>query len=236
MKQVSKNIETTSDAQAKFAVREAYRTIRNNISLSLIKSGCKVVLFTSALQGEGKTITSSNVAFSMSQTGKRVLLIDADLRLPRVHRALKLDNEKGLSNVLGQLCTFEEAVCHTKYSDLDVLTAGIKVPNPAELLVSDALRELLEVMKERYDYIFIDTPPVCAVSDALPLVKLTDGVILVVRQNFCTHPAVKQALEAFRMIEAKVLGAVLNSADTEDTSASYSKYGYGEGFAEVETE
>ena len=226
MSQFAKNTEPMLDSQVKFAVREAYRAIRTNINLSLIKDGCKIVVFTSALQGEGKTVTSSNVAFSMSQTEKRVLLIDADLRLPRVHRTMKLPNEKGLSNVLGRLCSFEEAVCHTKYADFDILTAGVRVPNPAELLSGSAMKALLEQLSEQYDYIFIDTPPVCVVSDAFPLVKMTDGVVLVVRQNFCTHPAIQQALDGFRMIEAKVLGVVLNSADVQQHNGSYGKHNY----------
>ena len=213
-----------------FTVREAYRTIRTNIRLSVIKDGCRKIVFTSSIQGEGKTITASNVAFSMSQTEMKVLLIDADLRLSRVHKVLKLTNEKGLSNVLGRLCTFEEAVCHTKYSHLDVLCSGMKVPNPAELLASDSMKALLDQLEELYDCIIIDTPPLNLVSDAMPIIKMTDGVILVVRQNYATYPGVSRMIENLNLVDAKILGMVLNSVDSKEFSYSYKnsyKNGYG---------
>ena len=215
-----------------FAVREAYRTIRTNICLSVIKEGCRKIVFTSSVQGEGKTVTASNVAFSMSQTDMKVLLIDADLRLSRVHKILKLTNEKGLSNVLGRLCTFEEAVCHTKYTNLDVLCAGMKVPNPAELLASESMQKLLDKLGEIYDCIIVDTPPLNLVSDAMPIIKMTDGVIIVVRQNYATYPGVQQVVEGLKMVDAKILGMVLNSVDSKEFSYSYKNgYGYGYGYS-----
>ncbi|MBQ9543706.1 MAG: CpsD/CapB family tyrosine-protein kinase [Clostridia bacterium] len=216
-----------------FTVREAYRTIRTNIRLSVIKDGCRKIVFTSSIQGEGKTVTASNVAFSMSQTETKVLIIDADLRLSKVHKVLRVPNEKGLSNVLGRLCTFDEAVCHTKYSHLDVLCAGMKVPNPAELLASESMKELLDQLGEIYDCIIIDTPPVNLVSDAIPIIRMTDGVILVVRQNYATYPGVSHMVENLKLVDAKILGMVLNSVDSKEFSYSYRnsyKNGYGYGY------
>ncbi len=228
---MNQNVKTQEDLRASrnlFAVKEAYRAIRTNIALSFAKDGCKRIVFTSPVEGEGKTVTSSNVAFSMSQTESKVLLIDADLRRPRVHRVLKLRNEKGLSNVLGRLCGFEDAVTHTKYNNLDVLTAGMKVPNPAEILAGEAMQNLLETLSQCYDYIIIDTPPVNMVSDAYPVIKMTDGVIIVVRQNYSTYPALQKTVDDFKRVDAKILGVVLNSAEGDKVAerGGYNHYAY----------
>lgn len=204
-----------------FSVREAYRSIRTNINLFLNKSGCKKLVFTSALQGEGKTVTSCNIAFSMAQTDARVLLIDSDMRRPRVHRVMKLPNGLGLSDILSGKCSFEDGVSHTKYAKLDVITSGSRVFNPAELLGSEAIGQLLAEAEKHYDCILLDAPPVNVVSDVLPVAKMTDGVVLVVRQRYSTVPVVKKAVQSFRSIGANILGVVLNFADIRDYQEEY---------------
>ena len=221
-----------------FAVREAYRSIRTNINLFLNKSGCKKLVFTSALQGEGKTVTSCNIAFSMAQTEARVLFIDTDMRRPRVHRVMKLPNGLGLSDILSGKCSLEEGVSHTKYAKLDVITAGSRAFNPAELLASEAMERLLAEAEKQYDCILLDAPPVNVVSDVLPVAKMADGVVLVVRQKYSTVPVVKKAVQSLRAIGANILGVVLNFADIRDYQEEYQggrgyrytrRYGYGYG-------
>ena len=148
-----------------FAVREAYKTLRTNIRF-LRDHKCKRISITSGLSGEGKSITLTNLAISLAEDGQRVLLIDADMRRPALSRLLMESATPGLSEILSGQASVQEAVREELYSNLDVIFAGDVPPNPSELLGSNAMRELIDTMSERYDYILVDTPPVGMVSDA----------------------------------------------------------------------
>ncbi len=221
--------ENEKDKLLSFSVKEAYKAIRTNIVLSVIKDGCKTITFTSPLPSEGKSTTISNVAVSLSKAFYKVLLIDCDLLKPRLHRTFKIKNLSGLSNVLSKLSTFEESVqVLDDYSGLHVLTSGIAVPNPSEMLGSERMKEMIEELSSKYDFILIDTPPLNVLSDGLHLARISDGVVMVVRQGHSTQDEVKQALNSLQFISAKVLGIVYNGAGNESgkKSAKYGAYGH----------
>lgn len=200
-----------------FSVKEAYKAIRTNIALSIMKDGCKRIVFTSAIPSEGKSTTALNVAVSVAQAYTRVLLIDCDLRKPRMHRALRLPNNVGVTNVLSGLSTLEQAIQKSKFDNLDVLSSGLLAPNPSEMLASERMKNMLDELSETYDYIILDTPPINVVADALPLIKISDGVVFVTRQNYSTHGEFQAALSKLEFINAKIIGVVVNCSSEYET-------------------
>lgn len=204
-----------------FATKEAYKTARTNIRFSLSSGrGCKKVIVTSASPGEGKTTTCLNLAIAFAQTDAKVLIIDADLRKPRINRHLSIERENGLSDLLGGLIEINTAIKRCERHNLDCITAGQIPPNPAELLSSPEMEQLLEELGKRYDYIFIDTPPVTVVTEAAAMAKCADGVIIIIRQNHTISESVERARDNLKMANAKILGYVLNGVDGQT-------YGYG---------
>lgn len=223
-----KNIEM--DPSLKFKVEEAYKSVRTNLMFSVMKKGCKTIVISSSTPNEGKTTTTINIAIALSQADQKVLLIDGDLRKPKIHHYFSVPNSPGLTNYLGGKVGSGSAknsdlfsVIHaTEFENLSVLCSGSIPPNPAEILGSEPMAEFLEEIGKDFDYIIIDTPPINVVSDALPVIRESDGVVLVVRQNQSTHPEVQRAISALEFIDAKILGFVVNFAE-----AGRSKYGYG---------
>ena len=207
-----------------FMVNEAYKTARTNIIFSLnAEKGCKKIIITSASPAEGKTTTCLNLAIAFAQTDAKVLVIDADLRKPRIYRHLSIERENGLSDVLCGMCDVDTAIKHCEKQNIDCITSGQIPPNPAELLSSAEMGELLDKLGERYDYIFIDTPPVTVVTEAAAMAKFGSGVILVVRQNNTIHESIKRARNSLLLTNAKILGFVLN--DIDYSAYSYGRYG-----------
>ena len=196
-----------------FVATESYSSLRTNIIFSLAdRKANKVILFTSAIPGEGKTTVCLNTAITFAKTNSKVLVIDADLRKPRTHRYLGLHNKAGLSDVIGGFASLQDVILHVKEHNIDLLPAGQIPPNPAELLFSDEMRNLIATLKETYDYIFIDTPPITIVTDAQMLISLSSGVMLVVREDFTPKKALTDAISSLRLSNAKILGCVLNDA------------------------
>lgn len=213
-----------------FSVKEAYKLSRTNILFSLVEEGYKSIVITSAYPGEGKTTTATNMALSFTQMGKRTLLIDADMRKPQVHHVFDLDNQVGLSNVLGGFAQVEEAI-HVLESGLTVITAGHHSPNPVELLASKRMRELLDRLGEQYDYIFIDTPPVNMVTDAIVLSELVSGVVMISKQGQSRKNELNEALAKLTFAQAKVLGFILTGATVKGRKyGKYGKYGKYSGY------
>jgi len=208
-----------------FGVRESYKAIRANINFAVSKAGCKKIMICSSFSGEGKTTTCVNLAITVAETGEQVLLIDCDLRRSRVHKFFNLENELGLSNFLSNSAELEDIVQETHIPNLSIISAGGVPPNPAELLTKPKMESLLNAMSKLADYIFIDTPPVCVVSDALPLSKKCDGVILVVKHMGTTHPSIKESLEKLKFSGANVVGMILNGIKIEKSYKMYGKYG-----------
>lgn len=207
-----------------FQVVEAYKTVRTNLQFALSVSDRKVVLMSSAEPDAGKSTTTSNLAVAVAQTGARVLVIDGDMRKPTQHKIFRVSNNRGLSHVLSSLCSWEEALHVDVLTNVDVLCAGLIPPNPSELLGSQGMVNLLEQMSERYDYIFIDTPPIGVVSDALTLIDQVAGVVLVACQRQTTYDLLEKAVESVRQMEGTVLGIVVTNVRVREKLAG-GRYG-----------
>ena len=210
-----------------FFIRESYKTLRTNVTFSLAdETACKVLIVTSAMQSEGKSITALNLAISYAEMKQRVLLIDCDLRRPKLARLLSAKEKVGLSNLLIQPELLGKAIHDSGIEDLDVIFAGDVPPNPSELLGSSRMKALLDSLQENYDYIILDTSPVNLVTDACVLVPESSGVLFVVRAGLSERGSVLRAVEQLERSHAKILGFVLNEVTRESGYYGYRKYGY----------
>ena len=211
-----------------FYVREAYKTLRTNVSFALAdEEKCHVIVVTSSLQGEGKSITAMNLAISYSMADRKVLVVDCDLRRPKLARLMRVSANAGLSNVILNPKLLEEAIVPTHIEGLDVILSGDIPPNPSELLGSERMKRIVAALRERYDYIILDSPPVNMVTDAVVLAPMSDGVLFLVRANHSERGAVIHAVEQLEYAKVKILGFVLNDVDIENTHYGYKKYRYG---------
>jgi len=216
-----------------FASSEAYKLLRTNLLFSFSgSSDCRIIGFTSSFSSEGKSITSINLAYTMAESKRNVLLIEGDMRLPNLSKRLNLQASPGLSNLLVGMTTAGEAIQVFRSSDeednaaaLDVLVAGDIPPNPSELLGSDRMMSLLEVLREHYDFIILDLPPVTAVTDALVACKLVDGMVVVVRSDRAVRGALAETIRQLRLVNAHILGFVFNGAQ-ESGGGYYRRGGY----------
>ncbi len=211
-----------------FLFTEAYKSLRTNVLFSLPKDGCKKFIVTSALAGEGKSTVSSHLAAALAEMGVSVLIIDCDLRRGKIHRLFDVKRTPGLANVLAGFADINSAVQKTAVENLYVLPSGVVPPNPAELLASSRMQQLVDEFSKSFDYIILDTSPVNVVSDALPLSTLVDGVVLVVRQNYTDKGALDRCIASLEFAEAKVLGMVFNDVEAKK-AAKDRRYGYYKG-------
>lgn len=221
------------NSKSRFDVVEAYKAVRTNLMFSLGVSGkkCKTIAFTSTFMSEGKSTTCMNLAITFAQTGSKVLIIDADMRKPKVHRAFNISSAPGLSDKLSGFAN--ECIYEISKDNLYILTAGTIPPNPAELLVSEAMDNLINELEEKFDYIFIDTPPVGVVTDAVIVSNKIMGTVIVTRQNVTTKDNLKDTIETLERTGGKILGIIFNDVDFEnsDYKNSYKKHGYGYGYS-----
>ena len=209
-----------------FAIKEAYKAARTNLVFSLASSERKIIVITSCGPSEGKSTNCLNMAITMAETGASVLLIDCDMRKPVQHSLLRLDNKVGLSSVLGGIVRdISKAINRDVRTHLDVLTSGPIPPNPAELISGAIMDQLLELASKHYDYVFIDTPPVTVVTDALLLNTRTAGIMFIVKEGRTTHAEINEALEKTRMTNGKVLGFLKVNCTGKGGYSSY-KYKY----------
>ena len=222
--------------ESDFFIREGYKTLRTNVSFALPgEEGGKVIVVTSSLQGEGKSITAINLAISYAMTDRKVLIIDCDMRRPKLARLLQMGAKVGLSNLILNPGLLNEAIKPTHVPGLDVILSGNVPPNPSELLSSAYMVKLITQLREQYDYIFLDSPPVNIVTDAVVLASKSDGVIFLVRANYSERGSVIHAVEQLEYAKAKILGFVLNGVDMQIMRYGYRKsryrgyfrYGYG---------
>ncbi|MCP3761410.1 CpsD/CapB family tyrosine-protein kinase [Domibacillus sp. A3M-37] len=208
----------------KSPISEQYRTIRTNILFSSVDETLRSILVTSTSPGEGKSTTISNLAVVFASQGKKVLLVDADLRKPTMHYTFGLQNTVGLTNVLTKQAPLQDAIAKTEIENLSALPSGPIPPNPAELLGSFSMKEFLNEAQEEFDYVLFDTPPVLAVTDAQVLANQCDGTVLVINSGTTEIEGAQKAKELLQSAKAKLLGVVLNNQTIKD-SAYYYYYG-----------
>jgi len=215
-------VELVTQVRPQSQMAESYRALRTSLLLSNLGAPPKVIMVTSALPQEGKTTTSINTAVVLAQKGVRVLLIDADLRRPSIHKTLGMGPRSGLSNVLTGSTTLEQAISRTAIlPNLFVLPAGTPPPNPAELLASANMRDVLLQLREQFDHIVIDTPPSLSVTDAVVLSPRSDAVVLVIRSGQTTKQALRRSRDTLLQVNAKLVGVLLNAVDLSSPDYYY---------------
>ena len=208
----------------KSVISEQYRTIRTNIEYSNVDQNTKTILVTSSDKNEGKTTTVSNLAVSFANLNKKVLIVDCDLRNPSIHKMFKINNIYGLTDILAKDRAVDKCIQETELKNLYVLTAGAIPPNPAEILSSDKMKNLIEDLKNIYDYIFIDTPPIGLVTDAGVLSSFIDGVVLVVKAESVEKKFLEETKKKLDAVDARILGAILNAYKSEQKDYNYYSY------------
>lgn len=225
----SKSIDKSKDVisgESKFAIVEGYKIARTNLVFSMAANENNVVVFTSWSKGEGKSTTTANLAISFSKMGKKVLLVDCDLRRPNVHDLMKLKNDAGISEVIGRFKTFDETVNRDVLPCLDVMTAGSIPPNPSELIASTYFDSLLNELKNLYDYIIIDSPPIGIVTDALLLKEHIAGYVVVVREKVTTHGDIEKTIRSIKLADSKIIGFLKVGCVPSEKKRSKGQYGY----------
>lgn len=223
-------------ADLNFAASESYKRLRTNIFFSLEDKDDDLgyaIGITSSLRGEGKSTTSTNTAYALAESGKHVILLECDMRLPVMAKNLDISSEPGLSDFIVGLCTSEEAIrTSIIHQNLDIVPAGSIPPNPSELLGTKRFKNIIKVLKKAYDFVIIDLPPISSVSDALVVAGDVDGMIVVVRQDLCTQSLLADTMRQLSVVKDKILGFVYNGATSESKkyNKKYYKYGYGYGY------
>jgi capsular exopolysaccharide synthesis family protein len=215
-----------SQSDPKSPACEAFRTLLTNIQFAKVDRPCRTVVVTSATPGEGKTTSAANFAWVAAEGGARVCLIDSDLRRPTLHRLFGLENRRGLTTALVEDLPFAEVAQPSAVDNLAVVTSGPLAPNPAKLVGSQRMRELLEKSAPTFDLIVCDSPPVMSVADGLALSAHCDGVILVVRVGRITHEVLRRTTEQIEGVGGSILGVVLNSVNLRRDGRYYRYYKY----------
>lgn len=208
-----------------FVIAEAYKSARTNLMFALATTARKIIAVTSSAPFEGKSTTCINISLTMAEMGSKVLMIDCDLRKPTAHYYLNITTPNGLSSILGGFCSVNDAINVGVRDNLDIISAGPIPPNPAELLASDNMKQLLEYLSEQYDYIFLDTPPVNMVTDSQLMNDIIAGFVFVVKEGSTTHPAIGEALRSVELAQGKMLGFIKVACNAKG-SRSYKKYKY----------
>jgi len=215
----NENLVVYKDPQHPIA--EVYRTLRTNIQFSAFDRDLKTLSITSATEGEGKTTTLSNLAVTFAQQYKRVLIIDGDLRRPKIHKIFNLESRQGLTDVLVNKLDPNELILPTFVDNLFVLPAGAIPPNPSELLGSQRMKDLLSFLKKDFDYVLVDIPPVNIVADGLLIANVMDGVLLVCSSGVVPTEEAQRAKELLTQAKANILGVVLNNVPFDSSKYYY---------------
>ncbi len=206
-----------------FTASEQYRLLRTNIMFTIPEDvKCPIIGVTSSIRGEGKSTTAINLSYVLAEKGRRVLLIDGDLRLPSVAKKMRIDSSPGLTDLLLGASIDLEGWQSPVQKNWYIMPSGDTPPNPSELLGSRRMERAINMLKERFDYIVMDLPPVNLVSDAMSVAKLVTGMVLVIRENYTDKKDLEQCVRQIRLSNVHVLGCVMNGADSR--GASYSKY------------
>jgi capsular exopolysaccharide synthesis family protein len=219
---------------------ETFRMIRTNLAFMSQELPLRSAVITSAMPLEGKTTIASNLAVTLAQFGRSVLLVDSDLRRPRLHRVLEVGNQSGLSTLVEGRSTLKGSIHQTKVDGLSLLTSGPIPPNPSELLHSEAFARVKDELLDHFDYVLFDSPPMGAVTDAAILGPQVDGVLLVVRAGTSTVHSIAGARKQLQGVSARLLGAILNDADLRIKGYRYGAGGYSYrsagGYAPIQTD
>lgn len=211
-------------------VAEQFRSLRTNIEFAQVDEDLKSLLVSSSISAEGKSTISANLAIVFAQTEKKVLIVDADMRKPTLHRTFRLNNQQGLSTLISDSnLSFNQAIQWSPEINLYFLPSGPIPPNPSEMLGSARMKYLMQEFEGHFDLVIYDTPPVTAVTDAQVLASLVDGVVLVCRHGYVRREEVRRAKKVLDNVDANILGYVMNSRPSEAGDGYYSYYGYGYG-------
>lgn len=226
LRQNGQVISTNKNVRLDTTISEAYKKLRSNVQFSGRHN--RVIGITSTIPNEGKSIIAMNLAFSLSELGKRVIFIDADLRHSVLIGRYKVGRQvKGLTHYLSGVNSFDEIVCETNVKNLHMVFSGTVPPNPSELLESVYFRELVKLLRQAYDYVIIDTPPIGAVIDAAIVGKECDGVLLVIGSGDISYKGVQRTESQLRASGSKIIGVALNKVPMGKAGRGYGKYGYG---------
>lgn len=227
-KKNKKNLGALLTTKLPFVYTEAYKAIRTNVEFSALSNNAKKILVTSALSGEGKSCFSINLAISLAQAGKKVIILDCDLRKPKIHKYLRIKHTEqyGVSTVIGGASELEQAIGYIENLNIYVMLAGLTPPNPSELLNCERAKEMFDRLAKEFDYVICDTPPAGIVTDAVALSQNCDGVIFVIRQNHATVDQVREAISRLEAVNAKIFGTVLNDYNDRLNSSNYSGHYY----------
>ena len=224
-------------SQLSFSAAEAYKMLRTNLMFSFpADEQCHVIGVTSTYKGEGKSITSINLAYTLAEAGKKILLIEGDMRLPVIAGRLRLKSSPGLSNLMVEVNSITSAIQHKMFQQegrngttpviFDVITAGSIPPNPSELMQSERMAKLFKAVKDAYDYIVLDLPPLTVVSDALIASRFSSGLLITVRNEVASKKGVANAVRLCNQADSKILGFVFTDADINKSYGKYYKKGY----------
>ena len=217
-------VELITHSAPSSAVAEAYRSMRTSLMLSFADRAPRSIVVTSAVPSEGKTVTAVNTAISLTQMGSRVVLVDADMRKPRVHTIFDLQPQQGLSSFLTGTASLKDVIHETEVPNLFLLPCGIIPPNPGELILSTRFRQLMGVLEQYFDFVVLDSPPLTNVSDAQILASSSDAVILVIKSGATSRHLVKRAVARLRESRTRIAGIVLNDMNLGSRNSYYSYY------------
>jgi capsular exopolysaccharide synthesis family protein len=216
---------TPESSKTPFAIVESYKNLRTNLISILAKKDAKILAISSPNASEGKSTTSLNIAITLSQLNKKVVVLDTDSRKPSIHKKAKLQNEKGCMDILLGTHKIEDVkVQYNSY--LDIITSGAKVKNPSELFSSPAFDQLLEDLSDRYDYVILDTPPINVVSDSLIVVQKSEAFVMVVRAGSTKYEAFEYAYDRLKGLGIELEGVVINGSGSKGGYYSRGKYSY----------
>jgi len=222
-------ISLTTIVDPSSVITEQIKTIRTNINFAATDRNLRTLMVTSAMLGEGKSTVAANLAVEYANEGMKVLLVDADLRRPTIHKTFGLSNHRGLSSWLGHQTTDINEAIQPTIDNLFIMTSGPKPPNPAELLGSQMMTDFLTTATRKLDLVIVDAPPILPVTDSQLLANKVDGTVLVVRQNVAQKAAVRDAVSDLKRSHAHILGAVLNDVSDGQHNGYYG-YGYTNGY------
>lgn len=220
-----KQIQLITLTEPNSPASEAYRSLRTNIMMRDFENNIKLINIASSSAQEGKSTTLLNLAIVFAQLNKRVLVVDLDLRLPTIHKKLKIRNKKGITDLVANQSTFNESVIHYM-NNLDVITAGSKIPFASEFLQSTALKRKLQLFKEEYDIVLLDCPPIGVVTDGVIVSQECDGTLLVVACNQNERKELTRIKEQLDQMNVNLLGIVMTKAPISRKYDAYNSYGY----------